>query len=246
MHLVSKDGASSLIGMTYFLKFVTAPRQDWKQRAAHGGCLDVNVPHEPPFEPIARLGRGPALFMYRLERRLNTTPVTGVLGLGGNPFQGAQRTRNEQQHGGLLRNGWMVKKAPETPISETIVAEIRALAKSRSERKRFAHSRRLSREQSRTERRFAMHAQSPKSIVILTIIATCMASLWTTRSESQERVKQEAVNQLQGEWTLVAYVVDGRTLRGEDTSTVLVIEDNRWTIKWRKDHGDPQVEQGES
>jgi hypothetical protein len=28
-------------------------------------------------------------------------PVAGVLGLGGNPFQGAQRTRNEQQHGDL-------------------------------------------------------------------------------------------------------------------------------------------------
>jgi uncharacterized protein (TIGR03067 family) len=51
------------------------------------------------------------------------------------------------------------------------------------------------------------------------------------------------LKKLQGAWTLTAYAVDGRTLRGEDERTTITIEDDRWTITWRTDRGE-QVEQG--
>jgi uncharacterized protein (TIGR03067 family) len=52
------------------------------------------------------------------------------------------------------------------------------------------------------------------------------------------------LKQLQGTWTLLAYAVDGRALRGEDAHSTLTVEDDRWTITWRTDSGGQQVEQG--
>lgn len=51
------------------------------------------------------------------------------------------------------------------------------------------------------------------------------------------------LEQLQGTWTLLAYSVDGRLLRGEDARTTFTVEDDRWTSSWPKDGG-VQLEQG--
>jgi uncharacterized protein (TIGR03067 family) len=52
------------------------------------------------------------------------------------------------------------------------------------------------------------------------------------------------LKQLQGTWRLLGYSVDGRLIRGQDAQCALVIEDDRWTLTWRKDGGGEQVEQG--
>lgn len=83
---------------------------------------------------------------------------------------------------------------------------------------------------------------------ILATLVTVAAVLTATAGLSSEPGKPAKakgdLKQLQGTWTLRAYAADGRSLRGEDAQTTLTVEDDRWTITWRTDGGDEQVEQG--
>jgi uncharacterized protein (TIGR03067 family) len=91
------------------------------------------------------------------------------------------------------------------------------------------------------EWRSTMHA---RRWLVLAALAAFTAETGA-RSEAPVPAKvTHDLKQLQGTWTLIAYSVDGRLLRGEDSQSILTIEDDRWRISWRKDSGEQQVEQG--
>ncbi|MBA4066443.1 MAG: hypothetical protein C0501_22565 [Isosphaera sp.] len=83
---------------------------------------------------------------------------------------------------------------------------------------------------------------------VFAALAAATAALAVASSSRSEPVvpakANEELKQLQGTWTLLAYAVDGRALRGEDAHSTLTVEDDRWTITWRTDGGGRQVEQG--
>ena len=79
----------------------------------------------------------------------------------------------------------------------------------------------------------------------LVAVAAALTAAPSSRSEPVAPAKaKDELKQLQGTWTLLAYAVDGRALRGEDADSTLTVEDDRWTITWRTDSGGKQVEQG--
>jgi uncharacterized protein (TIGR03067 family) len=49
---------------------------------------------------------------------------------------------------------------------------------------------------------------------------------------------------LQGTWSLVLYVLNGRQVRGQDSGSTWVIEEDRWTSRWLADNGTLQVASG--
>ncbi len=82
-------------------------------------------------------------------------------------------------------------------------------------------------------------------LAALVAVAVVLTAAPRSHSEPREPTKaKDELKQLQGTWTLLAYAVDGKTLRGEDARSTLTIEDDRWTITWRTDTGGEQVEQG--
>ena len=82
----------------------------------------------------------------------------------------------------------------------------------------------------------------PVFVAFIAAVAVLTASP-SSRSDQPSKAKDE-LKLLQGTWMLHAYVVDGRTLRGEDALCTLTVEDDHWTCTWRKDGGGEQVEQG--
>ncbi|MDX1948631.1 MAG: TIGR03067 domain-containing protein [Pirellulaceae bacterium] len=83
--------------------------------------------------------------------------------------------------------------------------------------------------------------------VFVSLVAVAGAVILASSSRSEPVAPWEAKDELrplQGTWTLLAYAVDGRPLRGEDAYSILTVENDRWSITWRTETGGQQVEQG--
>lgn len=86
---------------------------------------------------------------------------------------------------------------------------------------------------------------NPCQVFAALVVAASLSVASSARSEPVVPPKaKDDLKQLQGTWTLLAYAVDGRTLRGADALSSLTVEDDRWTIAWRTESGGQQVEQG--
>ena len=79
-------------------------------------------------------------------------------------------------------------------------------------------------------------------LVAAAVVLAASAGLGSDRCEPARGTDE--LKHLQGTWTLLAYAVDGKTLRGEDSQCTLTIEDDRWANTWRTESGGEQAEQG--